>query len=72
MTKEITGILLAGRYYTQEDTNLLGVLRDGFTKYGRKDNDDTYPSSLDKYCGHTGYYIIKAGRSNGSRGTISN
>lgn len=38
---------------TQDDANLVGVLRDGYPVYGRKDADGTYPTDLDAYGGHT-------------------
>lgn len=38
---------------TQDDANLVGVLRDGYPVYGRKDPDGTYPGNLDAYGGHT-------------------
>lgn len=38
---------------TYDDANLVGVLRDGYPLYGRKDADGTYPQ-LDEFGGHTG------------------
>jgi len=43
-----------GRYTTEDDAKLVGFLRDGFPIYGRKDADNTYPTNLDIYGGHTG------------------
>lgn len=36
-----------------DDSNLVGVMRDGYPIYGRKDSDGSYPT-LDAYGGHTG------------------
>jgi hypothetical protein len=36
-----------------DDANFIGVMRDGYPIYGRKDKDGTYPT-LDEYGGHTG------------------
>lgn len=52
---------VAGKYHyhsepyaiTYDDANFVGVMRDGYPVYGRKDLDDTYPA-LDAYGGHTG------------------
>ncbi|HVJ88698.1 MAG TPA: YHYH protein [Labilithrix sp.] len=38
---------------TQDDANLVGIMRDGVPVYGRKDADGTYPT-LDEDGGHTG------------------
>jgi hypothetical protein len=38
---------------TQDDASLIGVMRDGYPIYGRKDADGTYPT-LDDDGGHTG------------------
>lgn len=38
---------------TYDDANLVGVMRDGYAIYGRKDMDGSYPT-LDAYGGHTG------------------
>mgnify|MGYP002633350337 CR=1 FL=1 len=43
-----------GRYVSENDSNLIGFLRDGFPIYGQKDADGTYPANLDAYGGHTG------------------
>ncbi|MDB2385078.1 YHYH protein [Polaribacter sp.] len=43
-----------GTYLTVDDNNLIGFLRDGFPVYGRKDEDETYPSDLDENGGHIG------------------
>ena len=37
---------------TFDDASFVGVLRDGYPVYGRKDADGSYPSSLDAYGGH--------------------
>ncbi len=39
---------------TQDDARLVGIMRDGYAVYGRKDADGTYPASLDAEGGHTG------------------
>lgn len=36
-----------------DDSNFIGVMRDGYPIYGRKDEDGSYPK-LDAYGGHTG------------------
>src|SRR4051812_39198947 len=36
-----------------DDGNFIGVMRDGYAIYGRKDADGTYPT-VDMYGGHTG------------------
>jgi hypothetical protein len=36
-----------------DDANLVGVMRDGYPLYGRKDQDGSYPT-LDDFGGHTG------------------
>ncbi len=38
---------------TYDDPRLVGVMRDGYPIYGRKDSDSTYPT-LDMYGGHSG------------------
>ena len=38
---------------TYDDSNFIGVMRDGHPVYGRRDADGSYPS-LDTYGGHTG------------------
>lgn len=38
---------------TYDDANFVGVMRDGYAVYGRKDSDGTYPD-LDEAGGHTG------------------
>ncbi len=43
-----------GTYLTVDDNNLIGFLRDGFPVYGRKDEDESYPSDLDVNGGHVG------------------
>jgi hypothetical protein len=43
-----------GRYVSEDDSNLIGFLRDGFPIYGQKDADETYPDDLDAYGGHFG------------------
>ena len=40
--------------WSEDDSNLIGVMSDGFFLYGRRDLDDTYPSDLDASGGHTG------------------
>ena len=37
-----------------DDDHLIGVMRDGYAIYGRKDADGSYPADLDTYGGHTG------------------
>lgn len=84
---------VTGDYTTLDDAKLVGFLRDGFPVYGRRDMDNTYPSNLDIYNGHTapttefpagiyhyhtrnenylntGYYILKSGSYNGTKGTF--
>lgn len=39
---------------TYDDSNFVGVMRDGYAVYGRKDSDDTYPDDLDEEGGHMG------------------
>jgi hypothetical protein len=51
----------AGQYHyhaepnviTNDDANFVGVMRDGYPIYGRKDADGTYPT-LDSFGGHSG------------------
>ncbi|MEP7127047.1 MAG: YHYH protein [Byssovorax sp.] len=45
---------------TYDDANFVGVLRDGYPLYGRKDTDGSYPT-LDTYGGHTGITADSAG-----------
>lgn len=55
---------MSGRYHyhaepyalSYDDGGFIGVMRDGYPIYGRKDPDGTYPS-LDAYGGHTGVTI---------------
>jgi hypothetical protein len=37
-----------------DDDHLIGVMRDGYPIYGRKDADGAYPTDLDSFGGHTG------------------
>lgn len=46
---------------TQNDANLVGVLRDGYPLYGRKDADGSTPT-LDEYGGHTSVTADSAGQ----------
>jgi hypothetical protein len=39
---------------TNDDDAFVGVLRDGYPVYGRRDRDGSLPSDLDEYGGHTG------------------
>lgn len=39
---------------TYDDAAFVGVLRDGYPVYGRRDGDGSMPSDLDVYGGHTG------------------
>ncbi len=41
-------------YITDNSSQLVGFLRDGFPVYGRKDQDGSYPTDLDSANGHTG------------------
>ena len=43
-----------GDFTGNDDSNLIGFLRDGFPIYARKDADGTYPSDLDVNGGHVG------------------
>ncbi len=43
-----------GDFTGNDDSKLLGFLRDGFPIYARKDSDGTYPTNLDVNGGHTG------------------
>lgn len=43
-----------GDFTGNDDSNLIGFLRDGFPIYARKDADGTYPSDLDSNGGHIG------------------
>jgi hypothetical protein len=38
---------------SNDDANFIGVLRDGYPVYGRREMDGSYPSNLDNYGGHT-------------------
>jgi hypothetical protein len=38
---------------SNDDANFIGVLRDGYPVYGRKDVGGSYPTNLDNYGGHT-------------------
>lgn len=40
--------------WSNDDSNLIGVMADGFFLYGRKEPDDTYPTDLDESGGHIG------------------
>jgi YHYH protein len=42
-----------GDFTGNDNSNLIGFLRDGFPIYARKDTDGTYPSNLDANGGHT-------------------
>jgi hypothetical protein len=42
---------------TDDDDGFVGVMRDGYPIYGRKDQDGTYPADLDVAGGHTGTTI---------------
>lgn len=52
---------MAGAYHNHseplsisyDDDHLIGVMRDGYAVYGRKDLDGTYPADLDAFGGHT-------------------
>jgi hypothetical protein len=39
---------------TNNDSRLVGVMRDGYPLYGRKDGNGSIPNNLDAYGGHTG------------------
>lgn len=39
---------------TYDDAAFVGVLRDGYAVYGRRDADGSLPADLDEYGGHTG------------------
>ncbi len=41
-------------YLTQDNSELVGFLLDGFPVYGRKDMNETYPTNLDDANGHFG------------------
>jgi YHYH protein len=41
-------------YIANDNAAMIGHLRDGFPIYGRRDNDNTYPSNLDSNGGHVG------------------
>jgi len=41
---------------SNDDDNFIGVMRDGYPIYGRKDSDGTYPT-VDAFGGHTGFTI---------------
>ncbi|MDP5091993.1 MAG: YHYH protein [Polaribacter sp.] len=43
-----------GDFTGNDDSNLIGFLRDGFPIYARKDNDGSYPTNLDANGGHVG------------------
>ncbi len=43
-----------GDFTSKDDANLIGLLRDGFPIYGRRDQDGSYPSNLDTNGGHVG------------------
>lgn len=43
-----------GDFTGNDNTNLIGFLRDGYPIYARKDKDGTYPSNLDTNGGHIG------------------
>lgn len=43
-----------GDFTGNDNSNLIGFLRDGFPIYARKDNDGSYPSNLDANGGHVG------------------
>ncbi len=53
---------MAGAYHdhaeplsiSYEDDHLIGVMRDGYPIYGRKDQNGTVPADLDAFGGHTG------------------
>ena len=40
--------------WSQDDSQLIGIISDGFFLYGRRDLDGSYPSDLDASGGHTG------------------
>lgn len=40
--------------WSEDDSNLIGVMSDGFFLYGRRDPDGTYPTDLDESGGHFG------------------
>lgn len=40
--------------FSDDDSNLVGIMADGFFIYGRKDYDGTYPTDLDESGGHFG------------------
>ena len=40
--------------WSNDDSNLIGVMADGFFLYGRREADDTYPTDLDESGGHFG------------------
>lgn len=83
-----------GDFTGNDDSNLIGFLRDGFPIYARKDNNDSYPSDLDENGGHFGitadfsegiyhyhaantaymdgrFYVLKAGKYHGTKGTFT-
>ena len=45
---------LEPKAWSDDDSNLIGVMADGFFLYGRRDPDGSYPSDLDASGGHTG------------------
>jgi hypothetical protein len=55
----------AGKYHyhsepysiTYDDSNFVGVMRDGYPIYGRRDPDGSVPSDLDAFGGHTGFTL---------------
>jgi hypothetical protein len=40
-----------------DDSNFIGVMRDGYPIYGRRDPDGSYPADLDANGGHTGLTV---------------
>jgi hypothetical protein len=40
--------------WSNDDSELIGIISDGFFVYGRRDADDTYPADLDASGGHVG------------------
>jgi len=42
---------------SNDDFNFIGVMRDGYPIYGRRDPDGKYPAALDAYGGHTGVTV---------------
>jgi YHYH protein len=41
-------------YLANDNSSLIGHLRDGFPIYGRRDQDNSYPTDLDVNGGHVG------------------